>query len=168
MQLQLLPFALAALAASIALVTDLRTRRIPNWLTFATLIVGVVANIYINGAAGGAQAGLGALVGFGALIPFYAVRAVGAGDVKLLAAIGALVGPAGLLPVAVYGGAVGGAMSLVLLAKHRRLTFTLQQVLVMRGMPARSGIKAPYAVAIAGGVYLALVPGLSGFLLGGA
>jgi prepilin peptidase CpaA len=166
--MQLLPSGLAALAASIALVTDVRARRIPNWLTLATLIAGVLANVWLNGLEGGAQAAIGAALGFVALIPFYAVRAVGAGDVKLLAAIGALVGPAGLLPVAVYGGVVGGVMSIVLLAKHRRLSFTLQEVLMLHGMPSRSGIKTPYAVAIAGGVYLALIPGFSSFLVGGS
>ena len=161
------PLIVLALGLGTAVVTDIRTRRIPNWLTLTTLVAGVIANVWLNGAAGGADATVGALLGFGGLIPFYALRAVGAGDVKLLAAIGALVGPAGLLPIAVYGGIVGGLMSVILLARHRRLAFTLQQVLVMQGMPARSGIKAPYAVAIAGGVYLALVPGLASFLLGG-
>ena len=161
-----LPLSLAATAASIALVTDLRQRRIPNWLTLSALLAGIFVNLWLRGVDGGLEALAGAAIGFCALIPFYAIRAVGAGDVKLLAAIGALVGPAGLIPVAVYGGLVGGIMSIYLLARHGRLTFTVQQAMTMRMLPAGSGIKAPYAVAIAGGVYLALVPALSSFLIG--
>ena len=161
-----LPLSLAAMAASIALITDLRSRRIPNWLTLSALLAGISVNLWLHGVDGGLQALAGAAIGFAVLIPFYAIHAVGAGDVKLLAAIGALVGPVGLVPVAVYGGIVGGILSLFLLAKHGRLTFTVQQALMMRMVPAQSGIKAPYAVAIAGGVYLALVPALSSFLVG--
>lgn len=161
-----LPLSLAATAASIALVTDLRHRRIPNWLTLSALLTGIFVNLWLRGVDGGMQALAGAAIGFCVLIPFYAIRAVGAGDVKLLAAIGALVGPAGLIPVAVYGGLVGGIMSVYLLARHHRLSFVVQQALMMRMLPAPSGIKAPYAVAIAGGVYLALVPALSSFLIG--
>ena len=107
---------------------------------------------------GGAAALLAGL-GLALLLPFYVMRGVGAGDVKLLAALGALLGPQSLLLVALYAALIGGLLSLFVLARRGRLQLALYQLLVQRTLPARSGAKAPYAVAIASGVYLAhLVP----------
>src|SRR5438477_1353646 len=80
------PVMVALLAATIALVTDLRSRRIPNWLTLSAFSAGVVLNIVASGTQGGVSALEGAALGFGLLIPFYVLRVMGAGDVKLLAA----------------------------------------------------------------------------------
>src|ERR1035438_5830467 len=76
-----------------AAVFDVLYRRIPNWLTVSGVVLGLVMNTII----GPPVAGLGfSLVGlgvaFGIYVALYAVRAMGAGDVKLMAAIGALVG----------------------------------------------------------------------------
>jgi Flp pilus assembly protein protease CpaA len=66
-----------------------------------------------------------------------------------------------LVSVAVYGGVVGGLMSVVILATHGRLSTALGDMLVRRQIPARSGASAPYAVAIASGVALSLIlPGV--------
>ncbi|MBI4491272.1 MAG: prepilin peptidase [Chloroflexi bacterium] len=148
----------AAIAASVALVTDLRSRRIPNWLTATTFVGGVLANLGLGGLDGGLSALAGAGLGFLVLIPFYALRGVGAGDVKLLAALGALVGPHDLVSVAVYGALVGGFMSLVVLARSGILAVALHQVFKLRMLPTVwSGARAPYAVALASGVYLAML-----------
>jgi prepilin peptidase CpaA len=109
-----------------------------------------------------ATAFLGALLGLALLLPFYARRGVGAGDVKLLAALGALVGPQMLLWIALFTGLVGGALSLAVLARQGRLGPMLKQLVILRMRPAASGLKAPYGVAIAGGVYLALALGAIG------
>lgn len=156
---------LALVLASIALATDLRWRRIPNWLNLAGLLGGVAINGYMEGFGGGLTALGGALLGFLLLIPFYAVRAVGAGDVKLLAALGALTGPQALLSIALLGAVVGGLQSLVILARRGRLAFFFHQLLVMRTTPTRSGAKAPYVVAIASGVYLTTVPKMLPFFV---
>lgn len=152
----LLP-ATAFLAATIALLTDVRGRRIPNWLTLSALAVGVVANLITGGADGMGSALAGAAIGFGLLLPFYLVGAMGAGDVKLLAALGALLGPQTLLVAATAAALVGGGMSVVILARRGRLSLAAHQLFVMRTVPTPSGAKAPYAVAIASGVYLALL-----------
>jgi prepilin peptidase CpaA len=138
MSLDLLPAAIASVAALI----DLRSRRIPNWLTLAAVLAGLAWHTLRDGPTGLSVALAGAALGLALLLPFYMVRGVGAGDVKLLAAIGALVGPQTLVSVAIYGALVGGAISLVLLARSR---------LQMRGMTA------PYGVAIASGVYLSML-----------
>jgi prepilin peptidase CpaA len=144
-------------AASVAAIIDVRTRRIPNWLTFGTLVLGVVINAWLHGFSGALTAIAGAGLGAALLLPFYFMRAIGAGDVKLLAALGALLGPTALLSVAVYGALVGGAMSLVILLARGRLLLGIGEVFVLRRLPALSGATAPYGVAIAGGVYLSLM-----------
>jgi prepilin peptidase CpaA len=155
------PIVLAATAfvATAAAVADLKWRRIPNWLNGAALLTGFVANWWLAGTAGLLTAIAGAGLGFALLLPFYMLRGVGAGDVKLLAAIGALVGPHMVVWVALFGGLIGGAMSLVVLASSGRLRPMLGQLFTLRTIPVGSGLKAPYGVAIAGGVYAALAVG---------
>jgi prepilin peptidase CpaA len=152
-----IPAVLALLIASIGLMTDLRTRRIPNWLTVGALIGGLLVNLLLGGSQGVVSALAGAGLGFVLLIPFYAVRAMGAGDVKLLAALGALLGPQTLLVAAAAGALVGGLMSLIILARRGRLALAVHQMFVMHTIPTPSGAKAPYAVAIASGVYVAVL-----------
>jgi prepilin peptidase CpaA len=110
---QILPPVLLLGVVWIALVFDLRQRRIPNRLTFAGVATGVVLHTVFGGAGGllTAVAGLG--VGLMILLPGYLLRATGAGDVKLMAAVGTFLGPywvlaAGLLSILV--GALIGAM----------------------------------------------------------
>jgi len=80
------------IALAVAAVIDARQRRIPNWLTFSLLGAGLCRSAFFGAAALG-HAGLGVLVGGAIPLIMYALSAVGAGDVKLLSAIGAWVGP---------------------------------------------------------------------------
>ena len=99
-------------AVSVATFTDLHSRRIPNWLVFPLMGGGVAASCWMHGWHGLGQSlegfGLGALV-YGIL---FAIGGMGMGDVKLVAAIGAWVGPMQLLTVMVLTGIVGGIMAL--------------------------------------------------------
>ena len=100
--------------ASLACLTDLRARRIPNVLTFGAALAGLLYHVVGGGIEGLGYAALGWLVGaliFG--LPF-ALGGLGDGDVKLLAALGAWLGPADVLWLSLYTGAAGGAMALVL------------------------------------------------------
>jgi prepilin peptidase CpaA len=155
--LQAVPILIAVTAASIALVTDVRTRRIPNWLTLGACVFGLLLSLLVGGLQGGVSSLAGAALGFLLLIPFYVIRAMGAGDVKLLAGLGALLGPELLLVVATGGALVGGLMSLMILARRGRLSLAVHQLFIMRTIPTPSGAKAPYAVAIASGVYLCVL-----------
>src|SRR5579871_3987815 len=153
----------AIAAASIAACIDVYSRRIPNWITFGAFGLGIAINVWLAGPSGLLAALGGALLGALMLLPLYAVRAMGAGDVKLLAAIGALLGAHLLVSVAVYGAIVGGVMSVIILLGRRRLFVALNEMLVQWRPPTRSGATAPYGFAIASGVYLSLIlPGVLG------
>jgi prepilin peptidase CpaA len=162
---------MAGALAFVALVTDLRTRRIPNWLTASGLVLGFSANVLVrsisDGPSGALSGGLfalsGAALGFGLLFPFYMIRvnghghAFGAGDVKLMAALGAILGPQMMISVVVCSALAGALQSIIILTQQRRLTLLLHQTLVMHLAPTLGGGKAPYSVAIAIGVCLASV-----------
>jgi prepilin peptidase CpaA len=105
--LQLL--ALVALLGA-AVFMDLRERRIPNRVTAPGLLAGLVTVAAVEGGfpfSALAGAGLGLFIA----LPFLALGALGGGDVKLLAAVGAFVGPGGLLSVALYGALAGGLLA---------------------------------------------------------
>jgi prepilin peptidase CpaA len=95
-----------SLVVLIAAATDLRTRRIPNWLTFAALPVGLAAQtIYGDGFWQGL---LGACGGFAVLFALFAIGASGAGDVKLFTVVGSFVGIRNMLMVFVLVALIGG------------------------------------------------------------
>jgi prepilin peptidase CpaA len=146
-----------AAVVSVAAYCDVRWRRIPNWLTLSALVGGLALQTVRLGTAGVAFALAGAALGLCVLLPFYAIHAMGAGDVKLLAGLGALVGPQALVSLAIYAALVGGAISVVLLARRGRLVFSLSEIMTQPTQLTRSGAKAPYGVAIAGGVFLSML-----------
>lgn len=90
-----------------AVMEDLRRRSVPNWLTAAGA-AGALARAAWSGWHGLAMAAAGAVVGFLVLLPFYGCGAMGGGDVKLMAAYGALLGPSGILLAAVFAAVFGG------------------------------------------------------------
>lgn len=99
--------------AVVAVGWDIATRRIPNVITFGAALVGLVAHAYIGGwqALGMAIAGWAA--GVALFFPFFALGGMGAGDVKLLGAVGAWLGPVTAVWVALYSGIAGGLMGLI-------------------------------------------------------
>jgi prepilin peptidase CpaA len=105
--------ALAAAVVLAAAVYDVRTRRIPNWLTLTGVLTGIVVNLAHLGVEGLTIALLGLGLAMLVYFPMWMLRAMGAGDVKLMAAIGALIGPRDwflvFLLTAVYAGIAGFA-----------------------------------------------------------
>ena len=157
---------LATLAAGVAAAAaiDLRTRRIPNRLTAALAAVGVMfaASGLSNLTIGGSLAGLA--LGLAFMLPGHLVGATGAGDVKLFAAAGALLGPAPIVTAFFYTALAGGVLALAIAASRGRLQRTLGRTvrLVATGGSNAAVIEAPsennrfpYAPAIAVGCVIA-------------
>ena len=89
----LIPVVIVAIGLLIAMLTDLRTLKIPNRLTGSMLLLGVIYHFAVHGLSGFLFSAIGLLTGFSLLIVFYGLGMVGAGDVKILAAMGAWLGP---------------------------------------------------------------------------
>lgn len=108
----------AAALVLIACIPDLRTRRIPNALTFGAAAVAIAFHAATSGLAGAGWSAGGWLLGAALFFPLFALRGMGAGDVKLLAAVGAWLGPAEVLWVALITSVAGGVLALVVAAMH--------------------------------------------------
>ena len=104
---------------------DWTTRRIPNALTFGAAAAGLAFAAATGGleALGWSAAGFG--VGIALFLPLFALRAMGGGDVKLLGAFGAWLGPALVCWVAVYGAIAGGIVALPLIVWRGRFRATM-------------------------------------------
>lgn len=106
----------------IAMAYDLHARRIPNWLVATALVAAMPVQMLAHGVPMGPLWWIGgALMGGLLLMPGYLIRMLGAGDVKLMAAVGALLGPHVALEAALLATAVGGVLSLLALMQRRRL-----------------------------------------------
>lgn len=120
---------LVALLAAAAVV-DVRTMRIPNWLTVGGLLCGlaVSASAAPRLMQGVGDSVVGALLGLGVLLPLWLVRVLGAGDVKLMAAVGAFLGPLPTLHALAYVAMAGGVAALLVAAWRGSLGRLLQNV----------------------------------------
>jgi prepilin peptidase CpaA len=161
----------------LALISDLRSRRIPNRLVVYGLMIGCTGNAWLFGWAGCLFSLGGAVVGLLCLLPFYATGSLGAGDVKLMGMSGAFLGPVVVIAAAAGSLVAGGIFGLGLyLWYFTSDTVGQDQVNAVPSnslAAAKSGASAfpsvPYAAAISAGVLIALaaLPQLSSFL-GGA
>lgn len=162
----------AVLATAVAF--DLRSRRIPNQCVLAGLALGLACNIY------GASAGhvspvyavwpwlAGAVVGLVLLLPAYLMRMLGAGDVKLMAAVGGFLGPGAAVGAVLFALLAGGVLSMAAALATRstaRVAHNLRAMFyaVLAGRSAALGFsevqttgRLPYAIAIAFGTALQL------------
>ena len=145
-----------------AVFTDLRARRISNRLTYPAMLIGLIANTALDGWSGLGHSTLGWAAGLGIMIVPFLLRAMGAGDVKLMAAIGAVKGPEFVLMAALYACVTGGILAIYYLIKERRVSNTFRYMAygwlwALKGNGPTAG-SVPYAPAIAAGVVLALLP----------
>jgi prepilin peptidase CpaA len=148
---------------------DLRTRRIPNRLTFPAAALGVVAATVAHGTPGALSSAVGLFVGVLLFFPLFALRGLGAGDVKLMGALGAWLGTSVVVGVAFYTTLAGGVLAIALIVRHRYggqavrnlwLLLTHWRVFGLRPLDAvtletSAGPKLPYALPIAVGLALA-------------
>jgi prepilin peptidase CpaA len=104
---------LAALAVAVAAsATDVKSRRIPNVLTFGSALVALIYHCAVGGVGGLLGAGLGWLVGVAFFFLPFALGGMGGGDVKLMGALGAWLGAAATVWVVLYAGVAGGVLAL--------------------------------------------------------
>ena len=142
--------------------TDLRWRRIPNWLTVPALLIGITANTVVNGWPGLKASLLGAALGLALLLPFVLLRSLGAGDWKFAGALGAFTGPGLLVDLLLASILVAGIMAVVLVIYKRRTRQTIRNIghilvsLVTFRLPGTQvsldnpdSLKIPYGVALA-------------------
>jgi prepilin peptidase CpaA len=152
--------------------TDLRGRRIPNWLTGAALLVAIAIRAAVGPALvldGLLGAGLGLLV----MLPLFAMGGVGGGDAKLLIAVGAFLGPWPLVLALVATAIAGGVISLVYAAWRGTLiplvlntrallvnVLTVGRAGERRTLESAGSVSIPYALAIATGTLFSVWYGM--------
>ena len=152
--------------AAVACVIDLRERRIPNWLTLGAALGGLVYQVTVAGTAGLVSGLAGWTVGVAIFFLPFVLRGLGGGDIKLLGALGAWVGPYDIVWLSLYTGVAGGVFALLvslaggylrqalsniwLLLMHLRLQGLrpLPELTIHHG----SGPKLAYGTAIFAGV----------------
>ena len=169
--------AVAAVTVAVtAAMIDIRQRRIPNRLTYPMMVFGLGAQSMLYGWKGLLSAGLGGLVFGGVFFVFYLVRAMGAGDVKLAAALGCIVGLVPSLQVMFATAMAGGVLAIVHVIFSGRLLATLRNTFTVVVFHARFGLRGhpvvnldnpaaarmPYGLAFAVGTLYWAAPALLG------
>ena len=160
----LIVLAAVAAGAGTGAAIDMWTRRVPNPLTALVAASGVLLAAYgVSGISVGTSfAGL--FVGLALMLPGYLIGGTGAGDVKLFAALGTLLGPAPIAFAFLYTLLAGGVLALLVAVRRRRLRRTLDGTarLIASAPAAAAAIESPlennrfaYAPAIAVGTMLA-------------
>jgi prepilin peptidase CpaA len=104
-----------------AVYTDVTRRKIPNKLTFPAMAVGIAYHVLVHGYQGLIFSLTGLAAGFALLILFYILGGMGAGDVKLMAAVGAVLGAKGVFVSFLFTALYGGIYSLGVMLTHRRI-----------------------------------------------
>ena len=143
---------LVVIAGAVALIaagTDLWKFKVYNALTLPALVAGLAASTWAGGWEGLAASGLGALTGFGLLAVFFIMGGVGAGDVKLLTALGAWLGPALTLRVFLASAIAAGVYALVLSVLFGGLATTALDLFMLADRMRRGDVRPSLAPAIA-------------------
>ncbi|NWL75548.1 hypothetical protein DM872_01585 [Pseudomonas taiwanensis] len=139
-----------------AVVSDLRHHRIPNRLVLLGLLLGLADQAYFSGLAGFGSGMAGALCSFAIFIPIYALGGMAAGDVKLMAMVGAFCSPGGAVWAALLSLIAGGFCGILLVVLRGQLKQTLVRYWLMLkvrtylvpGADDVAGRPFPYAIAI--------------------
>jgi prepilin peptidase CpaA len=167
---QFIPVAAVAVAV-IAAITDVRSRRIPNRLTYPAMIAGLALQTVVHGWHGFVVALGGGLLFGGVFLIFHLLRAMGAGDVKLAAALGCILGPDNSWQVLFTTAMAGGILAIFVMIFTGRVLQTLRSTLGVAGFHFVHGLRThpvvnldnpavvrlPYGLAFAAGtLYWAL------------
>ncbi len=149
-----------------AAVIDGRSLRVPNWLTYHFLLAGLALAVLTGGSDKLMWSTAGAIVGLLSLLPLYAIGGMGAGDVKLMAGLGAWIGPWLVFEAFVSTALVGGAIALGMMAytgeiwKHLIMTQEIgREILVIRNPSAlaeRAAQRKPGMMLLPYGIPIAI------------
>ncbi len=161
----------ASLCASIGAVSDVRTRRIPNFLTVSSLAFGLLLHLGTGSWRAMGLAAAAGLAGGAVFFIFFIVGGMGGGDVKLMAAVSCIAGFGHLLEIFIATALMGGLFALALAISRGRLKSTLANVGTLIGHHGAMGLlphpelnvdqpgtlRLPYGVAIAAGCWITLL-----------
>ena len=158
---------------------DYAQRRVPNWLNLTLILIGFSVQGICFGAAGLTAGFLGLMTGFGLLIIPWMMHGMGAGDVKLMAAIGVWLGPALTLYSFVVGALLGGVVAVIMILASGRLHLACANLgIIMTKCMSRSTLfsefgsvesfgsttqKLPYGVPLTAGTLIVLVAHMLGW-----
>lgn len=172
--MQLAPAIIVALLllAALAAFWDLRTRRIPNWLVLTGLVAGFGLNGVLYQVDGLKAAGIGMLTAFGIYFILYLLHAMGAGDVKFMAAIGSLTGWRWwflIFFVAVIVGAIAGVILALSKGRLRRtfgnVGYIVSEIAHLRpphlrredvDVNSEKALRLPHGASIAAGIFIVM------------
>ncbi|UCG44097.1 MAG: prepilin peptidase [candidate division WOR-3 bacterium] len=161
---------LAILLLGLCAYWDLRYRKIPNWATLPGIVLGLGMNTLQHGWGGIKASGLGLLIGFGALLVLFVLSWMGGGDVKLMAAVGALKGYPFVLSALFYSLIVGVVIGVIMLIWKRRTLRTFKNLFMVVGsrvtrlvpkqdIDREQAQKIPFGLAIILGTLWAMIMG---------
>jgi prepilin peptidase CpaA len=156
--------------AGAACLFDLKSARIPNKLTFAAAGLAIIFHAAAPEGQGAGAALAGLLAGLMVFMPIFALGAMGAGDVKLMAALGAWLGWQPAIFIALYGAVAGGVLAVLIASLQGFLGQTLRNIKALlaywwvvgiKPLPAltlesKSAMRLPYALPIAAGLMVTL------------
>lgn len=171
---------LVGMLVGVTAIYDIRFRRIPNWLVLVGAAAGFVSNTISAGWPGLGRAAAGLGLGFILYFPLYLIRGRRAGDVKLLAAVGAITGPVNCLWIFLLTAIIGGVIVLVFVMTQKRTAQTFFNLgwivhdLLRFKAPYKSseeldvttdkGLRVPHAALMAVGVAASIVIGRYGLV----
>jgi prepilin peptidase CpaA len=152
----------------VAAIVDVRIQKIPNLLTFPSMIVGFTYHSVVNGWSGLIFSSMGLTVGIAIFLLPYLMGGMGAGDAKLMGVVGAMIGPKGVALACLFTAIVGGFYALIvfLLNIEYRQGFIERSAITVKAfaftknfipIPPDESEKKPrlcYAVAIAIGTLI--------------
>jgi prepilin peptidase CpaA len=160
---------LLVLVLVICFYTDFKVQKIYNNIIFPSLILSLVTQLLLNGFSGLSKSIIGLLVGLSILLVPYLLGGIGAGDVKLLALIGAIKGSIFVVNTAIYMGILGGAIALTIILTNKESISFIKGVFlwvssVFYGTRYKPEFpttvllkKYPYGIAITAGAAICLI-----------
>lgn len=154
----------------ICVITDIKSRKILNVITLPAILIGLLLYTFTSGFSGFLYSGKGFLVGFALLLLPFLLGGMGAGDVKLMAAIGAIKGSLFVFNAFLFAAIIGGMISFCIIVRRKELRNfvkrTVYSLLLFKGNKDLLNVSKealapsfPYGVAIAIGTLCTLLAG---------